>query len=93
MKEGQKKKFPLSDNMLAQLFIVSSSLDDQQLERLYQSLSVKEVTIDQYTTAGMEQTFRELFASAKTSFADPFMMRSHKHKQRRSYIITRLWRL
>ena len=86
LRAAQKKKFPLSENVMALLFLVSADLNEHQRERLISTLSLQGVMLEQYTTTKLEDTFRDLFASAKTGFADPFVTRGGRdHK--RSYIM------
>ena len=86
LREKHKAKFPLSDNMISLLFIVSSELNETQRERLIGTLTLKELNIEQYTTTIVEGVFRELFASARTGFADPFVL-DKRRQMKRSYII------
>ena len=81
LKAAQRKKFPLSENVMALLFLVSADLNEQQRERLISTLTLQGVTIENYTTTKLEDTFRDLFASAKTNLADPFISRGGRdHK-------------
>ena len=82
VKAAHAARFPLSENILAFIFIVSSELDETQRERLNASLVSKEIGIENYNPALIEGLFRELFAAHKTGFADPFTQRKHRHKKR-----------
>ena len=72
---------------MALLFLVSADLNEHQRERLISTLTQQGIVLEQYTTIKLEDTFRDLFASAKTGFADPFVTRGGRDHNKRSYII------
>ena len=45
LRAAQKKKFPLNDNVMALLFLVSADLNEQQRERLISTLTLQGITI------------------------------------------------
>ena len=86
LREDQRMKFPLSENMLALLFMVSAELNETMRERLVSTLLQKDTRIEDYDTTTIEGIFRDLYASVNTGFADPFVNRK-KDKRQRSYIL------
>ena len=75
LKEAHREKFPLNDNVMALLFIVSSELNESQRERLISTMTLQGMKIEDITPTQLEDIFRDLFASARTSFQDPFVSR------------------
>ena len=75
LRDDQRAKFPLSENMLALLFMVSAELNEAMRERLVSTLLQKDTKIEDYDTKTIEGIFRDLYASVNTGFADPFVNR------------------
>ena len=80
LREDQRASFPLPENMMALLFMVSAELNEQMRERLVSTLLQKEIRTEAYDTKTIEGIFRDLYASVNTSFADPFVNRKRETK-------------
>ena len=61
--------FPLNDNLIAQFFIIQSELSDQQRERLISAMSLRNITLENYTYDMMKTQYHDLFIT--TSIQDP----------------------
>ena len=63
--------FPLNDNLIAQFFILQSELSDQQRERLISAMSLRNITLENYTYEMMKTQYHDLFITTRTSIQDP----------------------
>ena len=52
-----KDAFPLSDNLIAQFFIIQSELSDQQRERLISAMSLRDISLENYTYEMMKTQY------------------------------------
>ena len=71
MQTRHKDAFPLSDNLIAQFFIIQSELSDQQRERLISAMSLRNIALENYTYEMMKAQYSDLFITTRTSIQDP----------------------
>ena len=61
MQTRHKDAFALSDNRIAQFFIIQSELSDQQRERLISPMSLRKSSLENYTYKMMKTQYHDLF--------------------------------
>ena len=66
---GQTAAF--GDNLIAQLFIIQSELSDQQRERLTSAMSLRNISLENYSYEMLKTHYHELFITRRTSIQDP----------------------
>ena len=71
MQTRHRDAFPLSDNLIAQFFIIQSELSDQQRERLISAMSLRNISLEKYTYEMMKTQYHDLFITTRTSIQDP----------------------
>ena len=71
MQTRHKDAFPLSDNPVAQFFIIQSELSDQQRERLISAMSLRDISLENYTYDMMKTQYHDLFVTTRTSKIHP----------------------
>ena len=71
MQTRHRDAFPLSDNLIAQFFITQSELSDQQRERLISAMSLRSISLENYTYEMMKTQYYDLFITTGTSIQDP----------------------
>ena len=65
--QRHRDAFPLSDNLIAQFFIIQSELSDQQRERLLSAMSLRNISLENYTYEMMKMQYHDLFITTRTS--------------------------
>ena len=63
--------FPINDNLFALMFTVQADLSEQQRERLTSHMTLRNITVQQYTFDGVREAFIELFCAPKSSIENP----------------------
>ena len=71
MQDRQRDAFPFGDNLIAQLFIIQSELSDQQRERLTSAMSLRNISLENYSYEMLKTHNHELFITTRTSSQDP----------------------
>ena len=71
MQDRQRDAFPFRDNLIAQLFIIQSELSDQQRERLTSAMSLRNISLENYSYEMLKTQYHELFITTRTSIQDP----------------------
>ena len=71
MQDRQRDAFPFGDNLIAQFFIIQSELSDQQRERLTSALSLRNISLENYSYEMLKTHYHELFITTRTSIQDP----------------------
>ena len=64
-------KLHLGDNLIAQFFIIQSELSDQQRERLTSAMSLRNISLENYSYEMLKTHYHELFITTRTSIQDP----------------------
>ena len=82
-----KDAFPLSDNLIAQLFIIQSELSDQQQERLISAMSLRNITLENYTYEMMKTQYHDLLTTTRTSIQDPSIRPPGGNRSNTFYIL------
>ena len=67
MQDRLRDAFPFGDNLIAQFFIIQSELSDQQRERLTSAMSLRNISLENYSYEMLKTHYHELF----TSIQDP----------------------
>ena len=62
---------PLSDHLIAQFFIIQSELSDQQKARLISAMSLRNISLENYTYEMMKTPYHDLLITTRTSIQDP----------------------
>ena len=70
MQRRQRDAFP-GDNFIAQFFIIQSELSDQQRERLTSAMSLRNITLENYSYEMLKTQYHDLFITTRTSIQDP----------------------
>ena len=85
----RRDAFPLSDNLLAQFFIIiiQSELSDQQRERLISAMSLRNISLENYTHEMMKTQYHDLFITTRTSIQDPSIRPSGGNQSNTFYIL------
>ena len=63
--------FSFGDNLIAQFFIIQSELSDQQRERLTSAMSLRNISLENYSYEMLKTHYHELFITTGTSIQDP----------------------
>ena len=63
--------FPSGGNLIAQFFISQSELSDQQRERLTSAMSLRNISLENYSYEMLKTHYHELFITTRTSIQDP----------------------
>ena len=71
MQDRQRDAFPFGDNLTAQFFIIQSELSDQQRERLTSAMSLRNISLENYSYEMLKTHYNELFITTRTSIQDP----------------------
>ena len=71
MQDRQRDAFPFGDNLLAQFFIIQSALSDQQRERLTSAMSLRNISLENYSYEMLKTHYHELFITTRTSIQHP----------------------
>ena len=71
MQDRQRDAFPFGDNLIAQFFIIQSELSDQQRERLTSAMSLRNISLENYSYEMLKTHYQELFITTRTSIQDP----------------------
>ena len=71
MQDRQRDAFPFGDNLIAQFFIIQSELSDQQRERLTSAMSLRNISLENYSYEMLKTHYHELFITTRTSIQDP----------------------
>ena len=71
MQDRQRDAFPFKDNLIAQFFITQSELSDQQRERLTIAMSLRNISLENYSYEMLKTHCHELFITTRTSIQDP----------------------
>ena len=71
MQDRQRDAFPFGDNLIAQFFIIQSELSDQQRERLTSAMSLRNISLKNYSYEMLKTHYHELFITTRTSIQDP----------------------
>ena len=71
MQDRQREAFLFGDNFIAQFFITQSELSDQQRERLTSAMSLRNISIENYSHEMLKTHYHELFITTRTSIQDP----------------------
>ena len=66
MQDRQRDTFPFGDNLIAQ-----SELSDQQRERLTSAMSLRNISLENYSYEMLKTHYHELFITTRTSIQDP----------------------
>ena len=59
------------DNLIAQFLITQSELSDQQRERLTSAMSLRNISLENYSYEMLKTHYHELFITTRTSIQDP----------------------
>ncbi len=86
MKPQHAAQFPLNEQLLTLMFIVSADLNEAQRESLLRTLKTQNITMRQYTWEPVLDAFKELFCTTKTGIADPMLRRSG-HRNQRTFLV------
>ena len=70
MQDRQRDAFPFEDNLIAQFFIIQSELSDQQRERLTSAMSLRNISLENYSYEMLKTHYHELFITTRTSIQD-----------------------
>ena len=65
MQDRQRDAFPFGDNLIAQFFII------QQRERLTSAMSLRNISLENYSYEMLKTHYHELFIATRTSIQDP----------------------
>ena len=87
MQTRHKDAFPLSDNLIAQFFIIQSQLSDQQRERLISAMSLRNISLENYTREMMKTQYHDLFIPTRTSIQDPSIRPPGGNRSNTFYIL------
>ena len=60
MQDRQRDAFPFGDNLIAQFFIIQSELSDQQRERLTSAMSLRNISLENYSYEMLKAHYHEL---------------------------------
>ena len=71
MQDRQRDAFPFGDNLIAQFFILQSELSDQQRERLTSAMSLRNISLENYSYEMLKTHYHEPFITTRTSIQDP----------------------
>ena len=72
MQQRQRDAFPFEDDLIAQLFIIQSEMSDQQQrERLTLAISLRNITLENYTYEMLKTQYHDLSITTRTSIQDP----------------------
>ena len=71
MQDRQRDAFSFRDNLIAQFFITQSELSDQQRERLTSAMSLRNISLENYSYEMLKTHYHELFITTRTSIQDP----------------------
>ena len=71
MRDRQRDAFPFGDNLIAQFFIIQGELSDQQRERLASAMSLRNISLENYSYEMLKTHYHELFITTRTSIQDP----------------------
>ena len=71
MQDTQRDAFPFTDNLIAQFFVIQSELSDQQRERLTSAMSLRNISLENYSYEMLKTQYHELFITTRTSIQDP----------------------
>ena len=71
MQDRQRDAFPFRDYLIAQFFIIQSELSDQQRERLTSAMSLRNISLENYSYEMLKTHYHELFITTRTSIQDP----------------------
>ena len=69
--DRQRDAFPFADGLIAQFFIIQSELSDQQRERLTSAMSLRNISLENYSHEMLKTHYHELFITTRTSIQDP----------------------
>ena len=87
MQTRHKDAFPLSDNLIAQFFIIQSELLDQQRERLISAMSLRNISLENYTCEMLKTQYHDLFIATRTSIQDPSIRPLGGNRSNTFYIV------
>ena len=71
MQDRQRDAFFFGGNLIAQFFIIQSELSDQQRERLASAMSLRNISLQNYSYEMLKTHSHELFITTRTSIQDP----------------------
>ena len=67
MQDRQRDAFPIGDNLIAQFFNIQSELSDQQRERLTSAMSLRNISLENYSYEMLKTHYHELFITTRTT--------------------------
>ena len=67
MQDRQRDAVPFADNLIAQFFIIQSELSNQQRERLTSAMSLRNISLENYSYESLKTHYHELFITTRTS--------------------------
>ena len=81
-----RNSFPLTDNMVSLVMVVQADLTEMQRERFASSMSLRGMSVQQYTTMAVRDMFIELFCAPRSSLENP-SLRTGTVQNQRSFCI------
>ena len=87
MQDRQRDAFPFGDNLIAQFFIIQSELSDQQRERLTSAMSLRNISLENYSYEMLKTHYHELFITTRTSIQDPSIRPKGNNRSNTFFII------
>ena len=72
-KQAHRDLFPLSQNLIALIFISIADLSQDQRQGLTSIMTHRNRTMDQYRVAELREVFIELFCTVRTAVDNPMM--------------------
>ena len=72
-KQAHRDLFPLSQNLIALIFISTADLSQDQRQSLTSIMTHRNRTMDQYRVMELREVFIELFCTVKTAVDNPMM--------------------
>ena len=87
MQTRHRDAFPLSDNLIAQFFIIQSEWSDQQRESLISAMSLSIISLENYTYEMMKTQYHDLFIATRTSVQDPSIRPPGGNRSNTFYIL------
>ena len=87
MQDRQRDAFPFGDNPIAQFFNIQSELSDQQRERLTSAMSLRNISLENYSYEMLKTHYHELFITTRTSIQDPSIRPQGGNRRNTFFII------
>ena len=85
---NHRQRFPLSDHLLALIFLVNTELTESQLQQLNQHLEGKNVRMRNYTLTAVQEAYKTLFASVRTGIGNHMVRpRTSRTRGKRSFYL------